>query len=134
MNEQTFLFNLKENGINLTEKQLKQFEVYFELLVEWNQKMNLTAITDKPSVYEKHFWDSVTPLFYTNFSKKKVCDVGAGAGFPSLPMLIIQGNFELTIIDSLKKRLTFLEFLINQLALDNVNLIHGRAEDIAKQS
>src|SRR5699024_2650369 len=117
MNEQTFLSSLKERDIKLTEKQSKQFKLYFELLIEWNQKMNLTAITDEASVYEKHFWDSITPLFYSDFANKKVCDVGAGAGFPSIPILIVNNHFELTIIDSLKKRLTFLEFLIEELDL-----------------
>src|SRR4051812_21951529 len=93
---------LQEKGITLTDKQLVQFETYYETLVEWNQKMNLTAITDKAEVYLKHFYDSLTASFYVDFTKPfHLCDVGAGAGFPSIPLKIAFPNIEVTIVDSL---------------------------------
>lgn len=82
MNEEQFIQALKEQGIELSEKQIQQFRRYFEILVEWNEKMNLTAITDEPSVYLKHFYDSISASFHFDFTKvTTVCDVGAGAGF-----------------------------------------------------
>ncbi len=85
-----FTNELNSQGIQLTEQQLKQFETYFEILVEWNKKMNLTAITDQEGVYLKHFFDSITAAFYFDFNEvETVCDVGAGAGFPSIPLKII---------------------------------------------
>ena len=102
---------LEEKGISLSSKQLDQFEIYFKLLVEWNEKMNLTAITEKEEVYLKHFYDSITAAFYYDFTKITICDVGAGAGFPSIPIKICFPHLKVTIVDSLKKRITFLNHL-----------------------
>lgn len=133
MDEQFFKQLLIKNNIELTDEQLDQFSRYFELLVEWNEKVNLTAITEKNEVYLKHFYDSITPSFFFDFSKvKSICDVGAGAGFPSLPIKICYPHLHVTIIDSLKKRISFLEQLITQLNLTNVELVHARAEDAGK--
>jgi 16S rRNA (guanine527-N7)-methyltransferase len=133
MDEQLFKQLLIKNNIELTDEQLDQFSRYFELLVEWNEKVNLTAITEKNEVYLKHFYDSITPSFFFDFSKvKSICDVGAGAGFPSLPIKICYPHLHVTIIDSLKKRISFLEQLITQLNLTNVELVHARAEDAGK--
>lgn len=133
MDEQLFKQLLIKNNIELTDEQLDQFSRYFELLVEWNEKVNLTAITEKNEVYLKHFYDSITPSFFFDFSKvKSICDVGAGAGFPSLPIKICYPHLHVTIIDSLKKRISFLEQLIIQLNLTNVELVHARAEDAGK--
>jgi len=130
MNEQIFKQVLKEKNIELNDQQLAQFSTYYDLLVEWNEKVNLTAITEKDEVYLKHFYDSITPSFYEDFSKiKSICDVGAGAGFPSLPLKICYPHLHITIIDSLKKRINFLQELIDQLQLTNVTLVHSRAED-----
>jgi 16S rRNA (guanine527-N7)-methyltransferase len=124
-----FVTMLREKGIALTDQQLKQFEQYYEILVEWNEKMNLTAITEKEEVYLKHFFDSLTASFYFDFTKPfKICDVGAGAGFPSIPLKIAFPHIQLTIVDSLNKRISFLNHLANELNLENVQFIHDRAE------
>jgi 16S rRNA (guanine527-N7)-methyltransferase len=121
--------SLKDSGIILTAEQLKQFELYYETLVEWNEKMNLTAITEKDEVYLKHFYDSITAAFYFDFSKPfHLCDVGAGAGFPSIPLKIVFPHLEITIVDSLNKRITFLNHLASILKLEKVHFIHDRAE------
>ena len=118
MNEEQFILALKEQGIELNEKQKQQFTKYFELLVEWNEKMNLTAITDEPSVYLKHFYDSISAAFYIDLKgRKTICDVGAGAGFPSIPLKICFPELEVTIVDSLNKRIGFLEHLAEELAI-----------------
>lgn len=133
MNEQQFIVALKEKGIELTEKQIAQFRQYFELLVEWNEKMNLTAITDLEGVYLKHFYDSISASFYFDFTKvTTVCDVGAGAGFPSLPIKICFPHLHITIVDSLNKRITFLNHLSEQLGLENVQFVHARAEEFGQ--
>ncbi|MGG3692694.1 16S rRNA (guanine(527)-N(7))-methyltransferase RsmG [Heyndrickxia ginsengihumi] len=134
MNIQQFIEKLAEKGITLTEKQLQQFELYYELLVEWNEKMNLTAITDKKEVYLKHFFDSISAHFYVDMSEPlKICDVGAGAGFPSIPLKICFPHLYITIVDSLQKRIVFLENLTKNLGLDNVILFHDRAEVFAQK-
>ena len=133
MNEEQFLYELKEHGIELDEKKKSQFFRYFELLVEWNEKMNLTAITDEPSVYLKHFFDSISLAFFIDLDgRKTVCDVGAGAGFPSLPLKICFPELEVTIVDSLNKRIGFLEHIAEELKLDKVNFVHSRAEDFGQ--
>ncbi|MGE7919351.1 16S rRNA (guanine(527)-N(7))-methyltransferase RsmG [Viridibacillus sp. NPDC093762] len=133
MNEEQFVQALKEQGIELSEGQLKQFHTYFELLVEWNEKMNLTAITDQPSVYLKHFYDSISATFYMDFNKvQSICDVGAGAGFPSIPIKICFPHLKVTIVDSLNKRIQFLTHLSEQLHLDHVEFVHSRAEDFGQ--
>lgn len=133
MNEQTFIDTLKESGITLTDKQIKQFETYFEMLVEWNEKINLTAVTEKEEVYLKHFFDSVTPSFYIDFNEiETICDVGAGAGFPSIPLKIVYPHLQITIVDSLNKRIKFLNELAASLDLDQVNFAHDRAETFGK--
>ncbi|MBK3496815.1 16S rRNA (guanine(527)-N(7))-methyltransferase RsmG [Viridibacillus sp. YIM B01967] len=133
MNEEQFVQALKEQGIELSEGQLKQFHTYFELLIEWNEKMNLTAITDQPSVYLKHFYDSISAAFYMDFNKvQSICDVGAGAGFPSIPIKICFPHLHVTIVDSLNKRIQFLTHLSEQLHLDHVEFVHSRAEDFGQ--
>lgn len=135
MNEQQFKEALEEKGIHLTDEQMNQFKLYFELLVEWNEKMNLTAITDLEGVYLKHFFDSICAAFYFDFSKvSTVCDVGAGAGFPSLPIKICFPHLHVTIVDSLNKRITFLNHLSEKLQLQNVEFVHSRAEDFGQNS
>jgi len=129
MNIEQFTANLQEKGISLSEKQLDQFEAYFTTLVEWNEKMNLTAITEKTDVYLKHFYDSITASFYFDFSKPfHLCDVGAGAGFPSIPLKIVYPHIEVTIVDSLNKRISFLNHLADVLNLENIHFVHDRAE------
>lgn len=133
MNEQQFIEALKLKGIELNENQIAQFKRYFELLVEWNEKMNLTAITDLEGVYLKHFYDSISASFYFDFTKiTSVCDVGAGAGFPSLPIKICFPHLHVTIVDSLNKRITFLNHLSEELKLENVQFVHSRAEEFGQ--
>lgn len=125
---------LEEKGISLSPQQLDQFELYYQLLVEWNEKMNLTAITEKPDVYLKHFFDSITPAFYHDFSKpQSICDVGAGAGFPSIPLKICFPHLKVSIVDSLQKRITFLNHLASQLELEDVAFYHDRAETFGRR-
>lgn len=120
---------LKEKlGINITEEQEKQFELYYELLIEYNKHTNLTTITNKDDVYTKHFLDSIMLYKEINEDNLSICDMGAGAGFPSIPLKIINPSLHITIVDSLRKRITFLESLINKLNLNNVTLVHERAE------
>lgn len=129
MTKDEFVYYLRKEGIEVTEEQMKQFDTYFNMLVEWNEKMNLTAITEEKEVYEKHFYDSITPLFFLNIEEgASICDVGAGAGFPSLPMKIIRPDLKITIVDSLKKRINFLNELTANLSLDKITLVHDRAE------
>ncbi|MDH5164072.1 16S rRNA (guanine(527)-N(7))-methyltransferase RsmG [Heyndrickxia oleronia] len=135
MNIEQFTKQLEEKGISLSSKQLQQFERYFELLVEWNEKMNLTAITEKNDVYLKHFFDSITASFYVNFNEPlKICDVGAGAGFPSIPLKICFPEIKVTIVDSLQKRISFLDNLSKELELKDTFFYHDRAETFAQKS
>ena len=132
MNQEQFIASLQKQGIILSEKQIQQFELYYTTLIEWNQKMNLTAITQKEDVYLKHFYDSLTISFDYPLEQHSLCDIGAGAGFPSIPLKIVYPNLKITIVDSLTKRITFLKHLANVLELENVTAISARAEEYAK--
>lgn len=126
--ENKFVTMLEELGIHINKKQLVQFSKYFELLVEWNQKINLTAIIEKEDVYVKHFFDSLCLIKAYPISNQKLLDVGSGAGFPSIPLKIIYPELEVTIIDSLNKRIKFLQLLCKEIGV-SARLIHGRAEE-----
>ncbi|MDT2865455.1 16S rRNA (guanine(527)-N(7))-methyltransferase RsmG [Vagococcus carniphilus] len=130
MKPDVFRQELAKIGIDLSDEQMNQFEIYYELLVEWNQKINLTAITELEEVYLKHFYDSITLATTLDLGKEaySLCDVGAGAGFPSIPIKIVYPNLEISIVDSLNKRIKFLTLLCDELKLENVNLYHDRAE------
>lgn len=129
MNPEQFKMALAEKGILLDETQMNQFDDYYKTLVEWNEKMNLTAITDKQDVYLKHFYDSISAAFFVDFTKiESICDIGAGAGFPSIPIKICFPHLEVSIVDSLAKRITFLNHLAEILHLDKVHFYHDRAE------
>ncbi|UTR12379.1 16S rRNA (guanine(527)-N(7))-methyltransferase RsmG [Evansella sp. LMS18] len=133
MEENQFREALAEKGIELSEKQMEQYNSYYRTLTEWNQKMNLTAITEKNEVYLKHFYDSVSVAFYYDFNKPlNIVDVGAGAGFPSIPLKIAFPDLHVTIVDSLNKRITFLNELASVLNLKGVAFIHDRAELFGK--
>ena len=134
MKPEEFYAHLADLGFPLTDRQKEQFERYFELLVEWNEKINLTAITDKDEVYLKHFYDSIAPILQGLIENQpiRLLDIGAGAGFPSLPMKILFPELDVTIIDSLNKRINFLHLLAEELGLSGVHFYHGRAEDFAQ--
>ena len=115
-------------GIEISKEQAEQFYKYMELLLEWNEKMNLTAITDPEEVILKHFIDSLTIIPYLK-EMDTVLDIGTGAGFPGIPLKILEENKKFTLLDSLNKRIIFLKTVINELKLKNIQAIHGRAEE-----
>lgn len=123
-------------GIELTDKQLNQFNLYYELLIKWNEVMNLTAITNFDDVCNLHFVDSISASKYVDFSGDNISliDIGTGAGFPGIPLKIVYPNLNVTLFDSLNKRLNFLNEVIDKLKLNetgNIITVHGRAEDFA---
>ena len=135
MNYNTTLFerDLEELGVALTDQQICQFLKYYEMLVEWNQVMNLTTITDYDDVMKKHFIDSISLVkAYDTSQSVSLVDIGTGAGFPGLALKIAYPNLRITLIDSLNKRISFLNEVIEQLGLTEINTLHGRAEDFAK--
>ncbi|GFH40083.1 16S rRNA (guanine(527)-N(7))-methyltransferase RsmG [Lactococcus insecticola] len=136
MTPEDFYSTLETFNITLSEYQKQQFETYFNFLVTENEKINLTAITEKNDVYLKHFYDSVAPILYDLVPNQpiRLLDIGAGAGFPSFPMKIIFPELNITIIDSLNKRIKFLAALSEKLGFssDSINLLHGRAEDLGQ--
>lgn len=122
-----------EFGITLTEEQLAGFTAYYELLVEWNEKMNLTAITEPREVAVKHIIDSLSCLDAEILPFNcSLIDVGTGAGFPGLPLKIMRPDIRLTLLDSLNKRINFLKEVVDRLALQSVSFIHGRAEEVGR--
>lgn len=129
-----FIRQLKELELELNETQLQQFERYYELLVEWNKVMNLTAITEYEEVYEKHFLDSLAIVKVEDINKvESIIDIGTGAGFPGIPLKIAFPHLKVVLLDSLNKRINFLNTVIEELGLENVETLHGRAEDYAKK-
>ncbi len=124
---------MEEKGITVSPRQLEQFDTYHRLLAEWNERMNLTGITERDAVYEKHFYDSISLSFFVNINEAgSLADIGSGAGFPSIPLKICFPHLKVVIVDSLNKRIQFLSHLVEQLGLTDVECVHGRAEDLAR--
>lgn len=136
MNIDQFTEALLAHNIQVTDYQLSQFDAYFKLLVATNEHVNLTTITEKSEVYLKHFYDSITPAFFVSQLRDQpvsICDIGAGAGFPSIPLKILFPQLKVTIVDSLNKRIRFLAELIDKLQLQGVTLVHARAEEFGSR-
>lgn len=130
MNQNSFIDALKELDITITDIQLNQLERYYELLVEYNKVMNLTGITEHDEVYLKHFYDSLTIAKVIDLSSiDSLCDIGTGAGFPGLVLKILFPNLKVTLIDALNKRINFLNTVIKELSLENIECIHSRIEE-----
>lgn len=124
-----------QSGITLTEDQIEKLRIYYELLVEWNKKMNLTALTEPEDVVLKHFCDSILLLSFADVKENSsLIDVGTGAGFPSVPIKIVRPDIKLCLLDSLNKRLVFLQEVVDKLGLENVKIVHSRAEDGARKT
>lgn len=135
MNIKEFIEETKKLGIELTDAQLQKLEKFYELLIFWNEKINLTRITKKEDVYLKHFYDSLTLYKVINLNNDfTLCDVGSGAGFPGIVLKIVFPNLKVTLIDSLQKRVNYLNEIIQELDLFNIEAIHTRAEDYARNN
>ena len=126
-----FISCLSQMNIDIDDEQLDLFERYYEMLISWNEKINLTSITDREDVYFKHFADSICILRYIDLSGKTVFDVGTGGGFPGIPIKIMCPECKVTLLDSLQKRVGFLNEVISSLELSGIQALHGRAEDVA---
>ena len=130
MNKEIFIQELKKLNIKITEEQLNKLELFYDLLIKWNDLINLTRITKKEDVYLKHFYDSLTLTKVVNLNNiNTLCDVGTGAGFPGIVLKILYPNLKITLIDSLQKRVNYLNEIIKELKLDNIKAIHIRGED-----
>ena len=135
MTIEEFIKEVEALGLNVTEEKLKQLDIIYNTLVETNKTMNLTRITEKDDVYLKHFYDSLTLAKVYDLSKvNTLCDIGTGAGFPGLVLKIFYPNLEITLVDSLLKRVKYLNSLIDKLELTGIKAYHNRAEDIIKEN
>lgn len=135
MTNEEFIEKLKELNIILTQVQLNQLEKYYELLIEWNKKINLTRIVEKKDVYLKHFYDSITLIKAIDLTKEQeLCDIGTGAGFPGIVLKIVFPHLNITLVDALNKRIEFLKLVIKEINLKNINAIHERAEVFIRQN
>ena len=133
-NFEKLIIELEKLSVTLSEQQLEQFELYYDMLIEKNKVMNLTAITEFDEVLEKHFLDSVSLIRAVDLQQPlKVMDLGTGAGFPGIPLKIVFPNLKITLADSLNKRVLFLQEVIQALGLTDIEAVHGRAEDLARE-
>lgn len=133
MNIDEFKIEVKKLGIEVTDEEISKLEKYADLLKEWNEKINLTAITEKEQVFLKHFYDSLTLVKIINLDKvDNLCDLGTGAGFPGIVLKIFFPQLKLTLVDALNKRINFLDVVVKELFLENVTLVHARAEEYGK--
>lgn len=135
MEMNNFIEEINKLGLTLNEHQLSQLHQYYELIVEYNKVMNLTGITEKTQVYLKHFYDSLTIIKVIDLKEiDNLCDVGTGAGFPGIVLKIAYPNLKVTLLDSLNKRIEFLNIVIHKLGLKNIEAIHCRVEEYAKKN
>ena len=132
MTESEFIKHIEDLGITCNDDKLSRLNKYYEMLVEYNKVMNLTGITDKKQVYLKHFYDSLTIAKVINFNEyNTLCDIGTGAGFPGLVIKILYPHLRITLVDSLNKRINFLNDVIKELGLTDIETVHARIEDYA---
>jgi len=134
MNNEEFVLEVNKLGITLDEEKLNKLEKFYNLLIEWNEKINLTTITNKEDVYLKHFYDSLTLHNEVDLTKNiKLCDVGSGAGFPGIVLKIVFPNLDIVLVDSLNKRVNYLNEIIKELDLNGIYAVHSRMEDFSKE-
>ena len=134
MNKELFLSHLNELNIEVTEEKLNKLEKFYELLIDWNNKINLTRIVEKEEVYLKHFYDSLTIVKEVDLNKvETLCDVGTGAGFPGIVLKIFYPHLKITLVDSLLKRVNYLNTIIKELELNDIVAIHARGEDVKEK-
>ena len=134
MNKEEFIKAVKQLNVDLTEEKLEKLNKFYNLLIEWNKKINLTRIEEEEEVYLKHFYDSLTIAKAVDLSEiKTLCDIGTGAGFPGIVLKNFYPNLKITLIDSLKKRVNYLNEIIKDLGIDNIEAIHVRGEDYKGQ-
>lgn len=134
MNKEQFIEELKNINIDITEEQLQKLDHFYKLLIEWNNKINLTRITEEQEVYLKHFYDSLTIKRVIDLnSTETLCDVGTGAGFPGIVLKIMYPNLKITLVDALQKRVNYLNEIINELELKDIKAIHVRGEDLKEK-
>ena len=130
MNKEKFIEELDKINIILTEEQIEKLDKFYKLLIEWNKKINLTRIENEKEVYLKHFYDSLTIVKVVDLNKiNTLCDVGTGAGFPGIVLKIVFPNLKITLIDSLQKRVNYLNTIIKELNLNNIEAVHARGEE-----
>lgn len=134
MNKEKFIEELEKLNIILTEEQIEKLDKFYKLLIEWNKKINLTRIEDEEEVYLKHFYDSLTIVKVVDLNKiNTLCDVGTGAGFPGIVLKIVFPSLKITLIDSLQKRVNYLNTIINELNLNNIEAVHSRGEEYKRK-
>lgn len=133
MNKEKFIIEVSKLGIELTEEQLNKLDKFYELLIDWNEKINLTTITNHEDVYLKHFYDSLTLIKEVDLTKDlSICDVGSGAGFPGIVLKICFSNLNIVLIDSLQKRVNYLNEIIQELNLKKIVAVHSRMEEYSR--
>ena len=134
MNKELFINSLKELNIEVTKEKINKLEKFYELLIDWNNKINLTRIVEKEEVYLKHFYDSLTIVKEVNLNEiNTLCDVGTGAGFPGIVLKIFYPHLKITLVDSLLKRVNYLNTIIKDLELNDIVAIHARGEDVKEK-
>ncbi|MDD2495209.1 MAG: 16S rRNA (guanine(527)-N(7))-methyltransferase RsmG [Tissierellia bacterium] len=133
MSDSILIEGLKELNLPFNKENIDKFNKYKDVLKDWNQKINITSIENDEEIYVKHFLDSIVLLDKNNiYEEKKIIDVGTGGGFPGIPLKILNNNYKLTLLDSLRKRIDFLQIVANELNLEDIIFIHGRAEDFGQ--